>query len=197
MADSPEPAPADDVTGLLHRWASGDEQALDRVTELLYAELRSLAASHLRRERPTHTLQPTALIHEAYLRLHVAAPAAFANRRQFLGLTAKVMRQVLVDHARRVRSDKRGGGAPVLQLTGQEAARATSLDDLLALDAALTTLASLSERQARVIELRYFGGLGLDDIAGILGVSAPTVSRDQRMAEAWLNERLQGGRDDA
>lgn len=193
MRDRTDATAPHEVTRLLEQWAAGDDAALDRVTEALYGELRALAAAFVRRERPGHTLQPTALIHEAYLRLNVTAPQHFENRRQFMGLTAKVMRQVLVDHARRAQRAKRGGGVVTVALTGEEAGGGTPIDALLELDDALTQLAAYSERQARVLELRYFGGYGVEQVADILGISAPTVSRDQRGAEAWLNQWRQGG----
>lgn len=181
------------ITILLQRWAEGDVDALAQVTDRLYTELRVVAAAYLRRERSSHTLQPTALIHEAYLRLHVTDPVGFANRRQFFGLTAKVMRQVLVDHARRLHRHKRGSGAAADTLPEGLADGLPPVDTLVILDEALTKLAALNDRQARVIELRYFGGFSQDEVGDILGVSTPTVSRDQRMAEAWLNQLLSDG----
>lgn len=190
MADSEEQSNVHAVTRLLRRWSAGEDDALQQVTDLLYSELRTIAGSYLRRERHDHTLQPTALIHEAYLRLNNINPVEFENRRQFLALTAKIMRQVLVDYARQLNASKRGGGAERIVLTEAIAQTAQPIENFLILDRALTKLAELNERQAKVIELRYFGGLNVVETAEVLGISAPTVSRDQRMAEAWLARDL-------
>lgn len=182
------------VTWLLNKWSSGDKSALEQATELVYADLRRIAAAYLSRERGSHTLQPTALIHEAYLRLARIESVSFDGRKQFLGLAARLMRQILVDHARVANAGKRGGGAAKLQLQDTLAgdAYAERSTEFLMLDQALQRLAEYSPRKAQVIELRYFAGLDLAEIGEILGISTPTVSREQRMAEAWLADALNG-----
>ena len=179
-----------DVTLLLARWAGGDQTALDALMPVVYAELRRIADAYLRRERGNHTLQPTALVHEAWLRLVRQDGGQFNHRKQFYALAAQVMRRILVDHARAANADKRGGGATNLTLDESAAARSVPIVELLALDEALDQLAAASPRQARVIELRYFGGLSVEETAEVLGVSAPTVSRDQQAAEAWLAQAM-------
>ena len=186
MADSDQ----GDVTQLLARWAGGDQAALDALMPVVYAELRRIADAYLRRERGNHTLQPTALVHEAWLRLVKQDGGQFDHRKQFYALAAQVMRRILVDHARAANADKRGGGATNLALDESAVARAAPIVELLALDEALDQLAAASPRQARVIELRYFGGLSVEETAEVLGVSAPTVSRDQQAAEAWLAQAM-------
>ena len=188
-ADSPG-----DVTQLLGRWANGDRAALDALMSVVYGELRQIAGAYLNRERSGHTLQPTALVHEAWLRLVKQDQPSFEHRKQFFGLAATVMRRVLVDHARSANADKRGGGMVKTTAGVDDALDGSRLLDLLALDQALDQLARANERHARVIELRYFGGLNLEEMADVLGVSAATVSRDQRFAEAWLNHALADGR---
>lgn len=185
--------PGPDVTRLLAQWSNGDAHALEEVTRILYAELRLIAASYFRAERKDHTLQPTALISEAYLRLIRLDGMNFTSRNQFLALVAKVMRQILVDHARQLTTVKRGSGASKVQLDDYSSSYTPAVDSFLILDDALTRLTAMSERQARIIELRYFAGLGVVETAEVLGISAPTVSRDQRMAEAWLNQELRHG----
>jgi RNA polymerase sigma factor (TIGR02999 family) len=179
-----------DVTQLLARWAGGDDTALDTLTPIVYAELRRIADAYLRRERSDHTLQPTALVHEAWLRLIRQDGGQFDHRKQFYALAAQVMRRILVDHARTTNAGKRGGGAAKTPLDDSFPASAAPVVDLLALNEALDQLAAVSPRQARVIELRYFGGLNLDEAAEMLGVSAPTISRDQKAAEAWLAQTM-------
>lgn len=180
-----------DVTGLLAKWANGDQRALSDLTPIVYKELRQLAASYLRRESPGHTLQPTALVHEAYLRLVDQKDPRFENRSHFFGVAARLMRQILVDHARRRRAGKRAGLSVSLEAIaglGHERAR-----DLLALDSSLDALEKLDPRKGKAIELRYFAGLSMDEIAQVLQVSAVTVRRDLRMAEAWLQREIEGG----
>ena len=180
-----------DVTGLLARWAQGDSQALGDLTPIVYKELRQLAASYLRREQQGHTLQPTALVHEAYLRLVDQKDPHFENRSHFFGVAARLMRQILVDHARRRRSSKRAGltvSFEDIASLGHERAR-----DLLALDSSLDALEKLDPRKGKAIELRYFAGLSMEEIAQVLRVSAVTVRRDLRMAEAWLQKEMQVG----
>ena len=184
------PDPQGDVTQLLAQWTKGDRAALDAATQAVYAELHKIAESYLRRERSQSTLQPTALIHEAWLRLAKEKNASFENRRKFYAFAARLMRQVLVDHARTVAAEKRGGGAVKVPFDELIAAHPTHTQEFLALNEALEKLANLSPRKAQVIELRHFGGLNVEETAEILGVSAATISREQRMAEAWLNEAL-------
>ena len=177
----------DQITQLLGEWAGGNVRALDALIPLVYAELRRIADGYLRRERTDHTLQPTALVHEAWLRIADHPDLQFDHRKQFFGLAAQVMRRVLVDHARSVNAEKRGAG---VRKTSLDEASALSLDrteEFLALDEALHELANVSPRQARIIEMRYFAGLNLTEIAALLDVSPATVSRDQRTAEAWLS----------
>lgn len=184
----------DQVTLLLERWSGGEEQAFEKVTELLYHELRAIAGNYLRRERADHTLQPTALIHEAYLRLVRIDRLTFANRQHFLSLAARMMRQILVDHARQVKTAKRGGGAMKIEVNETLAVSPDRADEFLALDEALSKLAIFSERQAQIIELRYFAGLGVEEVGETLGISPATVSRGQRMAEAWLGQTMTASR---
>lgn len=181
-----------DVTQLLADWAGGDRGALDALMPVVYGELRKIADGYLRRERGSHTLQPTALVHEAWLRLIKTDDPSFAHRNQFFALAAQMMRRILVDHARVVNADKRGGGAVKTLLDAVPGVPDQTVE-LIALDEALEQLARVSPRQARVIELRYFGGLGVEEMAGILGVSPATVSRDQKTAEAWLGMAMQTG----
>jgi RNA polymerase sigma factor (TIGR02999 family) len=177
-----------DVTQLLSLWARGDRGALDSLTPLVYEELHKLAGSYLRRERSGHTLQPTALVHEAWMRLVRQDEVSFLNRHRFYAMAAQIMRQVLVDHARRSRAEKRGGSSVSLPASADPPdGHAARFEEFLALDEALAALAQISERQAKVIELHYFGGLNGEDIAHLLGVSAATISRDQRSGEAWLS----------
>jgi RNA polymerase sigma factor (TIGR02999 family) len=181
--------PDGSLTHLLARWADGDRAALDRLVPLVYPELRKIADGYLRRERNGHTLQPTALVHEAWLRLVKQDHPVFEHRRQFYALAAQVMRRILVDHARALHAEKRSAGVRTTWRHAPGTAAAETVD-LLALDQALDRLAAASPRQAQVIELRYFGGLNLEEIAEILGVSSPTISRDQKTAEAWLGHVL-------
>ena len=179
-----------DVTQLLARWADGDQAALDALMPVVYGELRRIADAYLRRERTDHTLQPTALVHEAWLRLVRQDGGQFDHRQQFYALAAQMMRRILVDHARTANADKRGGGAVKTPFDEATAGSAPPVVDLLALNEALDQLAAVSPRQARVVELRYFGGLNLEETAEVLGVSAPTISRDQKTAEAWLAQAM-------
>ena len=180
------------VTQLLTQWAEGDRAALDALMPIVYGELRKIADAFLRRERGGHTLQPTALVHEAWLRLMKQDQPSFDHRKQFYAFAAQVMRRILVDHARAVNAEKRGGGSDMTTLDQDHAIDigAGRIVEFLALDQALTQLARVSARQAQVIELRYFAGLNLEEISGLLGVSPATISRDQRSAEAWLSHAM-------
>ena len=192
-------APAGEVTGLLRAWSRGDADAAEKLVSLVYDELRRLAARHLRRERRDHTLRPTALVHEAYLRMVGQREVAWKGRAQFFAVAARVMRRVLVDHARRHRAAKRAGGWQRITLDEGIAALEERDVDILALEDALGELAGLDPQKARMVELRFFGGLTLEDTADVLGVSAATVTREWRMARAWLYRRIQqrAGRDSA
>jgi len=182
--------PDQGVTGLLQAWGAGDSAALDRLLPVVYDELHRQAQRHLRRETPGHTLQTTALVHEAYLRLVDQRQAHWQNRSQFFGIAAQLMRRILVDHARRHHAAKRGGSAIPVPLEEGEMAAAESGVDLVALDDALNRLAALDPQQARVVELRYFTGLGIEETAQALGISPATVKRDWAMARAWLKREL-------
>lgn len=178
------------ITALLAAWTAGDQLALERLIPLVAAELRRLARRYLARERPGHTLEPTALINELYLRLIDGAPKPWRNRAHFFGFAATTMRHILVDHARARMTARRGGQA--LRVTFDEALdHPVERDlDLLALDQALETLAELDPRQSRIVELRAFAGLRVREIAEVLGLSEATVNRDWAMARAWLHEQL-------
>jgi RNA polymerase sigma-70 factor, ECF subfamily len=175
---------------LLAAWTQGDQAALEQLTPLVYQELHQLAHSYLRRERADHTLQPTALIHEAYLRLIDQKIEQFENRAHFYGVAARLMRQILVEYARSHHAAKRGGGALKLTLDAAVNSAQEHPAELIALDDALTALAQFDERKCHVIELRYFGGLSVEETALALGISVPTVVRDQRMAQAWLHREM-------
>jgi len=180
-----------EVTRLLAEWAEGNQQALADLTPLVYGELRQLAASYLRKERPDHTLQPTALVHEAYMRLVEQKNARWQGHSQFFGVAARLMRQILVDHARRRKANKRAGRhIPLEEVVSFQEERSR---DLVALDSSLSALEKLDPRKAQAVELRYFGGLSMDEIASSLKISAVTVRRDLRMAEAWLYREMQSG----
>jgi RNA polymerase sigma factor (TIGR02999 family) len=180
-----------EVTLLLTKWAKGNQEALEELTPLVYRELRQLAASYLRKERLDHTLQPTALVHEAYLRLVDQTSPNWQNRSHFYGVAARLMRQILVDHARRKHAGKRAGRkVPLDQAISfhKDCSR-----DLVALDSGLTALEKIDPRKCRAVELRYFGGLSTEEIAQALEVSPNTVLRDLRMAEAWLHQEMRTG----
>jgi RNA polymerase sigma factor (TIGR02999 family) len=181
------------LTQLLQRGREGDKAAIDQITPAVYQELRRLAASYLRNQTPGHTLQPTALVHEAYLRLVDRTAANWKDRAHFFNIAATIMRQILVDHARSKVAAKRGGRRvrvefkETLNYSDERAA------DLVALDDALQGLAAYDERKARAIELRYFGGLSVEEVAETLGVSVATIGRETRYAEAWLRRELEEG----
>ena len=179
-----------DVTNLLTEWCRGDEAALSRLIPLVYQELRRVARARLREEGSDHTLQTTALVHEAYLRLVDLDHMTLRNRTHFFAMAARLMREILVDHARRKNALKRGGGATMLSVDDVEAVAEEAVVNVLALDEALTDLTSLDERLCRVVELRYFAGLSIDEAAQALDVSHATVERDWTVAKAWLLQRL-------
>jgi RNA polymerase sigma-70 factor (ECF subfamily) len=184
--------PGDEVTGLLRAWGDGDAQALEQLLPLVDAELRRLARGYMARERPEHTLQTTALINEAFLKLTDAQGVAWQDRGHFLGIVARLMRRVLVDHARTRGFQKRGGTVERVTLDEADAV-APPLDlNLLALDRALDKLKAFDERKCRVVELRFFGGLSVEETAETLEVSPETVKRDWRIAKLWLLRELEG-----
>jgi RNA polymerase sigma factor (TIGR02999 family) len=185
-------AGAPDVTGLLRAWSAGDNAAGERVIAAVYAELRRQAGRYLRRERRDHTLRPTALVHEAYIRL-AAQHDSWANRAQFFAVAASMMRRILVDHARRRAASKRDGCLTRVALDERVATQPAADVDLLALERALDELAALDPAKARLVELRFFAGLSLDETAELLSCSAASVSREWRMARSWLYDRLTGG----
>ncbi|MEP7341940.1 MAG: sigma-70 family RNA polymerase sigma factor [Acidobacteriota bacterium] len=180
-----------DVTQLLKDWRNGDQQALERLTPLVYDELRRLAARYLRREREGHTLQATALVNEAYVQLIGQQQLDWQNRAHFIGVAAHLMRHILVDHARTRATAKRGVGEKPLPLDEAIEVPGKTAPDVLALDDALKDLAKRDERKSRIIELRYFGGLSMEEIAEVTNLSVATLRRELRMAEAWLGRQLQ------
>jgi RNA polymerase sigma factor (TIGR02999 family) len=185
--------PSTEVTRLLGNWRRGDPEAREALMPLVYAELRRLAASYLRRERTDHTLQPTALVHEAYLRLVEQKNVQWQDKSHFFAITAQLMRRILVDHARGHLADKRGSGAPKVPLTEAIVMSQERPAELLALDESLSRLASLDVQQARVVELRIFAGLTVEETAEVLSISPATVKRDWRMAKAWLLQDAKSG----
>ena len=187
--DSHEPT---DVTMLLNAWSDGSQDALDELMPLVYQELRKLARSYLRAERPEHTLQPTALVNEAYLRLVDQRNVRWQNRRHFFGIAAQLMRRILVDHARKRQSEKRGGGEALVPF---EEAKGVPVKarDLVALDDALKDFATIDPRSAKIVELRQFGRLSIDETADVLEISPATVKRDWTVAKAWLRRATLSG----
>lgn len=185
------PPPPDDLTRLLHEWALGDAQALPRLMDAAYPELHRIAARHLSRERRGHTLQPTALVSEAYLRL-VRQPAGkeWQDRAHFFAVAARVVRAVLVDHARARLASKRGGGAISVELSDAVASVPAPSVDLIDLHAALTALEQVDPQQSRIVEFRYFGGLSIDETAEVLAVSASSVDRDWLLAKTWIRRHM-------
>ena len=179
-----------DVTRLLQQWSNGQEQALDRLVPHIHGELRTLAASYLRRERPDHTLQPTALVNEAFLKLIDQRAVKWQNRAHFFGIAAQAMRRILVDHARAHAADKRGGDVRKVPLDAATLIGPAVDVDLLALDEALTRLAALDPQQSRIVELRFFGGLTIEETAEVMNISPATIGREWRMARAWLSAEL-------
>ena len=201
------------VTQLLAKWRAGNEAALGELTALIYQELRNLAQRHLRRERPNHTIQRTALVHEAFVRLVNQQSVDWQSRAHFFGLASNLMRRILVDHARARLASKRGGGAAVVSLdeiispsepddAGHSGAHFTpepqhfdgeTDDDVAAIDEALTRLAALDQRQSRIVEMRYFGGLTIEETAQAMEISDATVKREWTLARAWLRRELSRG----
>ena len=185
-----QPSPPGDVTRLLIAWNGGDAGALEKLIPLVYGELRRQARGYLRNERSGHTLQPTALVHEVYLRLIDQSRVKWQNRAHFFGVAARAMREILVDHARKRRATKRGGFHSLISIDDVNPEAPQRSFDLLDLDRTLKRLAALDERQARLVELRVFGGLTIDEAAEVLEISPATVSREWRHAETWLHREL-------
>jgi len=181
----------DGITQLLTRWGNGDPTALDQLMPMVHSELRRLASNYLRRERRNHTLQPTALVNEAYLKLVDQKTAKWQNRAQFYGIAAQLMRRILVDHARQHKAVKRGGSDQQrLSITSADRRVAKPDLDVLALHEALEELATIDAQQERIVELKFFGGLSIEETAEVLQVGHATVERDWKMARAWLRRKL-------
>lgn len=193
---TPSPAATEEITQLLLAWGQGDQAALEQLLPLVYEEMRQIAHHHMRRQRPDHTLQTTALVNEAYLRLVDAQRVQWQNRVHFFALAAQAMRHILVDLARARGNQKRGGGATQVALEEALIVSAERGADVLALDEALQTLAKLNARQSQIVELRYFGGLSEEETAAVLQLSPRTVRRDWSLARAWLYRELKRGQDD-
>jgi RNA polymerase sigma factor (TIGR02999 family) len=188
-----KPIPDLAITEVLRAWEQGDDGALERLLPMVYTELRSIAAKHLRSERPGHTLQPTALANEAYLRLRGLGDVPWNDRAHFYAIASRIMRRVLVDHARANLAQKRGAGSPMVQLSeGLHEGVVPTMDaaELIDLDRALDQLATEEPRLSRLIELRFFGGLGIDEVSQLLGCSPRTAKRDWAFARAWLLHKL-------
>lgn len=183
-------SPPGHVTQLLLAWGDGDREALEGLIPVVYGELRHIARRYLRHERPEHTLQPTALVHEAYLKLIDQQRARWQNRAHFFGVAAQLMRRILVDHARTHVAAKRGGGVPAVTLVDAAGASPAHGIDVIALDEALTRLTSLYPEQGRLVELRFFGGLTIEETAEAMGLSPATVKRQWAVARAWLLSNL-------
>lgn len=182
-----------DLTGLLIEWGNGSEQARDRLLPHVYDELRTLARSHLRRERTGHTVHTGTLVHEAFLRLAGGQPVHWEGRAHFFGIAARLMRQILVDHARGRNAVKRGDGAAPEPISSALSITVRTMDvGVVALDRALADLSAIDPMQARVVELRFFGGLTVEETASVMGISAGTVKREWSMARAWLRRAIDG-----
>jgi len=183
-----------EVTQLLRAWSQGDQSVLDELYQLVYAELHRLAHRYMRRENAGHTLQTTALVNEAYLRLAEAKDLNWQDRAHFFAVSANVMRRILIDEARARRSERRGGDNLMIAIDEALDAEKQEDLDLVALDLALQGLAKINERQSKVVELRYFGGLSVEETSAVLGVSPDTVMRDWRFAKAWLKREMVRGK---
>jgi RNA polymerase sigma factor (TIGR02999 family) len=190
---SNDPEGPQEVTQLLIDWSNGDQNAFEKLLPLVYGELRRLAARHLARERRNHTLQSTAVVHEAYLRLVDQSRVQWKNRAQFFGVASQMIRRILVDHARSHQAAKRGSGAIKLSLDEAVGVPGGKDLDLVALDDALKSLAEMDDQQARIVELRFFGGLSIEETAEVVGISPATVKRDWAMSKAWLYRELMRG----
>ena len=190
--DRAKKAPLEEVSGLLRAWSSGNRDALERLTPIVYDELHRLARSYMRRERPGHSLQATALVNEAYMRLVDYKGMQWQNRAHFFAVSAQLMRRILVDHARSHNAAKRGGLQIKLQLDDAIPCSDVKREEMIALDDALNRLASWDPRQSRIVELRFFGGLTEKEVGEVLGVSERTVKREWQVARAWLHGQLSG-----
>ena len=182
--------PPQEVTQLLVDWGNGNQAALDRLMPVVYTELRQLAHRYMRRERPGHTMQTTALIHEAYLRLVDQNQVRWQHQAHFFGIAARLMRQILIEHARSRTRAKRGGGVGTISLDEAAIVSQARATALLALDDALERLATIDPRKSQVVELRFFGGLSVEEAAQVLNIAPNTVLRDWRMAKAWLRREI-------
>jgi RNA polymerase sigma factor (TIGR02999 family) len=182
--------PQHDVTQILHDWSGGDRKAPERLMPFVYDELRRLARTFLSRERGPHTLQPTALVHEAYLRLVDQTRVNWQNRAHFYGIAASMMRRVLIDHARAHATEKRGGGSVRLSVDDVQLPLEQRADSLVALDEALERLSQIDERKSKVVEMRFFAGMSDEEMAEVLGVTTRTVLRDWKKAKLWLYREL-------
>jgi RNA polymerase sigma factor (TIGR02999 family) len=184
--------PSGTITELLIRWNQGDSKALEELMPLVYGELRRLAINYLRRERHNHTLQPTALVNEAYLRLVDQRSPNWKNRGQFYGIAAQLMRRILVDHARQRNAEKRGGSnQQKISLTNATGVAGSPDIEVLAVNEALEELAVFDPQQARIVELKFFGGLSIEEVAEVVGVGHATVEREWKLARAWLRRKLE------
>lgn len=184
---------SEEITQLLVEWSNGDQVALDKLMPLVYGELRQMARRYMSRQAPGHTLQTTALIHEAFLKLINQSEKQWQNRAHFFGVAAQAMRAILVDYARSRQYAKRGGGAQAVELDEAATVSGERAAELVALDDALKALAQVDPRKSRVVEMRYFGGLSVEETAEVLKVSPDTVMRDWRLAKTWLRRELSGG----
>jgi RNA polymerase sigma factor (TIGR02999 family) len=180
----------EDITRLLIAWSNGDREALSKLTPLVYDQLRLMASRFMQRERPDHTLQPTALVNEAFLRLVKQKGIKWQNRAHFFGISAKLMRQILVEHARSYQTAKRDSGGPKLSLDEAMFVPEEKGVDILALDDALTRLADFDPEKSRIVELRFFGGLNIEETAEVIGVSPATIKREWSVAKAWLHSEI-------
>jgi RNA polymerase sigma factor (TIGR02999 family) len=181
-----------DITTLLADWRRGDREALDQLAPMVYDELRRLASSYLKQERMDHTLQSTALVHEAYLRMVGGVDVDWENRSHFFGVAAQIVRRILVEHARAANTAKRGAGAVVLSINEELNTAQQRAPNLLALEDSLNALAAIDARQARIVELRYFAGLNVEETAEVMDISPATVKREWAVAKAWLYRELAG-----
>jgi RNA polymerase sigma factor (TIGR02999 family) len=184
---------SEEVTQLLVAWSNGDKEALDQLMPLVYQQLRRLARHRLVQEGPGHTLQTTALVHEAYLRLVGQKNSKWQNRAHFYAIAAQMMRRILVDYARSRRYAKRGGGAQKVSFDEMMVVSGGNAASVVAVDEALTTLAGIDERKSKMVELRFFGGLSIEETAAVLGVSTGTIRRDWTLTKAWLQREIYGG----
>ncbi len=183
----------DQITQILSRAQKGETTAIEQLLPLVYEELRALGASYFQQQSPAHTLQPTALVHEAFVKLMGPGAFEWESRAHFFAVAAKAMRQILTDHARRKKAAKRGGDAQKVTLSGLSSQASDKQIDLIALDEALSKLTAIDARQSEIVEMRFLAGLKVEEVASVLNISTATVEREWRMAKAWLNRELGGG----